>query len=150
LADMLEDHVDALLLRQLANDAFETVLTIVDHVIGTERAGTFRLVIGADGGDNRAAHALGKLDRGGTNAGAARVDQDRFARLEPGVVEQHVLDRAKGNGCDGSADLVNAGRCGYEKAGGQVDLFLREAIQMEAMDAAHMLAEIITAFAARA
>ena len=46
----------------------------------------------ADRGDDGAADRLRHLDRGGADARAAGMDQNGFARLELGIVEQHVLD----------------------------------------------------------
>jgi hypothetical protein len=74
-ADMFEHDIDALLLRQLAHDALEAVLAVVDDVIGAERPGRFDLGVGTDGGDDRAAHLLGKLDRRRADARAAGMDR---------------------------------------------------------------------------
>src|SRR5690606_36879457 len=109
---MLEHHVDALLGGELAHHALEAVLAVVDDVVGAERPGLVDLVVGANGGDDRAAHALCKLDRGRADAGAAGMDEDGLAGLELRIVEQHVLDRAEGDGRDRRADLVDAGRGG--------------------------------------
>src|SRR5690606_33580441 len=61
-ADMLEDDVDAALLRQLADDALEALLAIVDHVVGAERLRLLALLVAADGRDDGGADALGELD----------------------------------------------------------------------------------------
>ena len=97
LADMFEDDIDALLLGQLAGHALETVLAVVDDVIGAKGLRLFDLVVGADGGDHRAADLLGKLDRRRANAGTAGVNENGFAGLKLGIVEQHVLDGAEGH-----------------------------------------------------
>ncbi|MNU96841.1 hypothetical protein D3C71_868930 [compost metagenome] len=39
-------------------------------------------------------------------------------------------------------------RCGHELAGGNIDLFLGKTIEMETVNALHMFAQIVTAFAA--
>src|SRR5690606_12529018 len=67
-----------------------------------------------------------------------------------GIVEQHVFDSAEGDGGDGSADGVHAGRGRNEQAGRQVHGFAGKAVEMETMHAADMLAQIVTAFAAGA
>src|SRR5690606_38459067 len=145
---MLEDDVDALLLRQLADDALEAVLAVVDDVVGAERLRLLDLVVRADGGDDGAAHALGKLDRSGTDAGAAGMDQDRLAGFQLGVVEQHVLDGAEGDGSNGGADLVHSRRSDDQQAGRQVHQLLRKSVEMKAVDATDMLAEIVALLAA--
>lgn len=38
------------------------------------------------------------------------MDEDGFASLQLGIIEQHVLDRAEGDGRDGRADVRHAGR----------------------------------------
>jgi hypothetical protein len=117
---MLENDVDALLLGQLTDDAFETVFTIVDDVIGAERLGLLDLVGRADRGDDGAAHLLGELDRRRTDAGAAGMDQDRLARLESGVVEQHVLDRAEGDGATAAPTASTPGGAGTSRRAGRL------------------------------
>ena len=56
-ADMLEHHVDALLLGELAGDALEAVGLVVDDMVGAERLGLLGLGVVADGGDDGAAQA---------------------------------------------------------------------------------------------
>ncbi len=75
------------------------------------------------------------------------MDQYRLARLELGIVEQHMLNGAKGDGRKGRPDRVHAGGCCHELAGGDVDFFLREAVEMKAVDAADMFAQIVAALA---
>ena len=74
--------------------------------------------------------------------------EDGLAGLELGIVEQHVLDRAEGDWGDGRADISDAGRGGDEQAGGQVDQFLRKAVEMKAMHAADIFAQIVALLAA--
>src|ERR1700722_1386397 len=89
--DMLENDVDALLARELAHHAFETVRSVIDDVIGTERFCFRRFRVVAHGGDDRAADRLRHLDRDSADAGAASLHQNCLAGLELGVIEQHVL-----------------------------------------------------------
>src|SRR5690606_5330924 len=42
--DMLEDDIDALLLRELADDSLEAVLAVIDDVVGTQRRRLLHLV----------------------------------------------------------------------------------------------------------
>ena len=105
--DVLEHHVDAFLLRELAHGALEAVGAVVDHVIGAQRLGLLRLGIIADRGDDRAADRLGHLDRGRADARAAGMHQHGLACLEAGIVEQHVLhgrERDRGAGRVGERD----------------------------------------------
>ena len=61
-------------------------------MVGAQRF-DFRGFFGAaDGGDDGAADRFGDLHRDAADAGAAGLDQDRFARLQLRVIEQHVLD----------------------------------------------------------
>lgn len=78
------------------------------------------------------------------------MDQDRFAGLELGIVEQHVLDRAEGDGRQCRTDRIDAGRGRNQQARRQINLLLCETIEMEAVHAGNMFAEIIAAFAAGA
>src|SRR5690606_207244 len=135
---------------QLSNDTFEPLFAIVDDVIGAERGGLFHLVIGADRGNDRASHALGELDRRRAYARAAGMDEDGLAGLKLRIIEQHVLDRTECYGSDSRTDLVHAGRRRHEQPGRQVHLLLRETIEMEAMYAGDMLAEIVAALTAGA
>jgi hypothetical protein len=147
-ADVFEDDIDAALLGQLADNALEAVFAVIDDVIGAKSLGRLDLGVGPNGGDHRAADFLGELDRSRADAGAACMDQDGFARLELCVVKQHVLDRAEGDGRDRGAHSADAGRCRNQKSCRQIDLFLGEAVEMEAVHTADMFAEIVAAFAA--
>ena len=64
------------------------------------------------------------------------------------IVEQHVLDRAEGDRHDRRADRVDAGRGGHQQPRRQVDLLLGEAVEVEAVHAADVLAEIVALLAA--
>ncbi len=105
---MLEHDVDALLGGELADGAFEAIGAIVDDVIGAERARLLRLGVVADRRDHGASDRLGHLDGDGADAGAAGVHEHGLARLQPGIVEQHVLhrrerDRRAGGVAEGDA-----------------------------------------------
>jgi hypothetical protein len=78
------------------------------------------------------------------------MDEDGLARLQLGVVEQHVLDGAEGDRRDRRADRVDAFRGRDEQARRQVDQFLRETVEVEAVHAADILAQIVAALAAGA
>src|SRR5713226_1704811 len=96
-ADVLEYDIDAFLGGDLAHRALETVGAVIDHVISAQGLGLFRLGVVADGGDDRAADRLRHLDCDGADAGAAGMHEHGLARLELGVVEQHVLHGCKRN-----------------------------------------------------
>ena len=76
------------------------------------------------------------------------MHKDRLAGLQPGIVEQHVLDRAEGDGRDGRGDRVDARRGRDQQPRRQVDLLLREAVEMEAMHAADIFTKIVAALPA--
>ena len=61
-----------------------------------------------------------------------------------------MLNRAEGDRRDGRTDSVDARRGGHQQAGGKVDLLLREAVEMETVHAADMLAQIVALLAAGA
>src|SRR5690606_9896483 len=140
---MLEHHVHALLSRQLAHDALEPVLAIVDDMVRTKRLGLIYLVVRAHRRDDRATHALCKLDRRGPDARAAGMNEDGFSGFELCVVKQHVLDGAESYRCDGRSHGVNAGRRRHKQPGRNIYLFLGEAIEMETVNSGHMFAQIV-------
>ena len=78
---MLEHHVDALLVGQLAGDRLEPFLAVVDDMVGAERLYAVDLGIVADRGDDGAVDRLGHHDGDGSNAGAAGVHQHGFTGL---------------------------------------------------------------------
>jgi hypothetical protein len=145
---VLEHHVDPLALRQPAHLALEPFGAVVDDVIGAERLGLRALFVVADGGDDRAADRLCHLDGGRADAGTAGVDQHRFARLQPRIVEQHVLDGAEGDGRAGG--VLEGDTVGHrdDEAGLHVHGFAREAVEVESHDPSHVLAQIVAALAA--
>ncbi len=140
---MLEHHVDPLLFSDLAGLVLETILTIVDDVVGAERfhAVDFRII--TDGGDDGAADRLGHHDGDGSDAGAAGMHQHGFAGLQFRIVEQHVLH---GRECDrraGSVKLADAVRHRNHQPFRQIDEFAGETIDMEAHNAGDILAKIV-------
>ena len=148
-ADMLEHHVDALLVGELARDRLEPVGAVVDDVVGAERLGLLRLVVVADRGDDGAADRLRHLDRGGADAGAAGLHQDGLARLELGVVEQHVLDGARTRSARRRRRAcATPFGTGIDQPRRHVEQVAGEAVDMEAHDAGDVLAEIVAALAA--
>src|SRR6185436_2089064 len=71
-----------------------------------------------------------------------------FARLEPGVVEQHVLYRRKGDRRAGGIAQRHPRGHRHHQARRHVDEIAGEAIDVEAHDAADVLAQIVAALAA--
>ena len=86
--------------------------------------------------------------RCGADAGAAGVDKHRFARLEPGIVEQHVLDGGEGDGGAGGVVRGDILRHADQQPRGDVHQLLREAVEMEAHHTADILAKIVAPLAA--
>src|SRR5690606_4668577 len=72
------------------------------------------------------------------------------ARFKFGIVEQHVFDRAEGDGGDCCTDFMDAGRGGDEETGRKVDFFLRKTVEMETVHARDMVAQIVATLAAGA
>ena len=147
---MLEHHVDAFPFRELADLAFEALGPVVDDVVGPERFRAAALLVVADGREHRAADRLRHLDRGGADAGAAGMDEDRFAGLEAGVVEQHVLHRAEADRRARRLLERHPLRHRDDEPLGPVDERTRKAVEVEAEDAGDVLAEIVAAFPAGA
>ena len=78
------------------------------------------------------------------------MDEDGFAGLELGVVEQHVLHGAEADRRAGRLLEGHAFRHRDDEALGPVDQLAGEAVEMEAHDAGDVLAEIVAALAAGA
>ncbi len=76
------------------------------------------------------------------------MDQDRFAWLELGVVEQHMLDCAERDRRERCRYRIDTRRCWNQLTGRNIDLFLRKAIEMEAVDTGHILTQIVATFTA--
>ena len=76
------------------------------------------------------------------------MDENGFAGLELGIVEQHVLDGRERDRRAGGVAHRHARRRLDDQALRHVDEFAREAVDVKAHDAAHVLAEIVAAFAA--
>src|SRR3984885_10213560 len=147
-ADMLEGDVDTLFAGELAHRGFEAIGAIIDDVIGAERLGLFTFGIVADGGEHGGADGFGHFDRAGADAGAAGLDQDRFAGLQLGIVEQHVLHGAEGDRRAGGVAETHIVRHFHHEPRRHVDEIAREAVDMEAHDAADVLTQIVAAFLA--
>src|ERR1700751_5297369 len=148
-ADMFESNIDALFAGQFAHDAFKTVGAIIDDVIGADRFGFFRFCVIAHRGDYSAADRFGHFDRGGADAGAAGLDQYRLARLELGIVEQHVLYRAERDRCAGGVAIGHIVGNRYDQPGRHVQEVAGKAVDMETHNASNVLAEIIATGAER-
>src|SRR5262249_2784732 len=147
-AHVLEYHVDAFFGRDLAHDAFEALRAIIDHVIGAQRLGLFRLGIVADRGDHRATDRLCHLDGDGADAGTAGMHQHALTRLEAGIVEQHVLHRCKGDRCAGGVAPGDPVGNRYDKTRRRIDEIAGEAVDVKAHDAADIFTQIVAALLA--
>jgi hypothetical protein len=146
-ADMLENDVDALLLGDLPDLVLEAVVTVVDKVIRAERPGPFQLGVFAGGRDDRATDCLGHLDRDAADAGAARMNQNGFARLQLRVVKEHVLDGAEGDRRASRIARADARRDRDHQPFRHVHQFAPKTVDMKAEDAADVFAEIVAAIA---
>ncbi len=78
------------------------------------------------------------------------MDEDRFAGLQLGVVEQHVLHRAEGDRRAGGVLERNAVRRRNDEPGRHVETLAREAVDVEAHHAADGFAQVVAALAAGA
>src|SRR5262247_2685458 len=147
-AHVLEYHVDALFGCDLAHGAFEALGAIIDHVIGAQRLGLFRLGIVADGGDDGATDRLCHFDGDGADAGTAGMHQHALARLELGIVEQHMLHRCKGDRRAGGIAPGDPVGHRYHKARRHIDEIAGEAVDVKAHDAADVFTQIVAALPA--
>src|SRR4029077_1982223 len=145
---MFEDDINTFFCGELASDALEAFGLVVDDVVSAQRSGFFCLRVVADCRNNRAAEGLRHLDGDRTDAGAACMHQNGFARFELGVVEQHVLDGTKGNRRARRVSQRNAGRYRDHQACGEVYQVTSKAVDMKAHDAADILAKVVAAFTA--
>ena len=94
---MLENHVDATPGGQFAHPTFESLGLVVDDVVRPEGCRFRGLLVTSHSRDNRGTSRLRELYRGATDAAAACMHENGFARLQLGIVKQHVFDRAE---CD--------------------------------------------------
>ena len=76
------------------------------------------------------------------------MHQNGFARLELGIVEQHVLDGAESDRRAGGIAQRHAVRHRHDQPRRHVDEIAREAVDVEAHDAADVFAQIVAALAA--
>src|ERR1700732_997643 len=140
---MFEHDVDALLPGDLAGLVLETVLAIIDDVVGAERPHAVELAVIADGGDDSATDRFGHHDCDGSNPGATGMHEHGFARLQFRVVEQHVLDGGKCDRRAGGVAFVDAVRYRYHQPLRHVEDFARETVDMEAHNAGDVLTKIV-------
>src|SRR6185437_2881852 len=145
---MLERNIDALLAGELADNGLEPVGAVIDDMIGAERPRFLDLGIVADRGEDGAAYRLCHPDGGRADAGAAGLHQDAFARLELGVVEQHVLDGGEGDRRASGVAKAHARRHCDDEPCRHVDPIASKAIDVETHHAADIFAQIVTALAA--
>ena len=88
---------------------------------------------------------FGDLHGDGADAGAARVHQDRFARLQSGVIEQHVLDGRIGDAHAGGVFHFDAVGDFHHQPRRMVGDVLSPAVDVETADAEDVFAEIVAA-----
>src|ERR1035438_1109589 len=89
-SDVLDDDVDAFLVRDLADFVGNLLLVVVDAEVGAERASLFEFCFVACGGDDAAAKHFGDLDSGDAHAGACAQHQHRLSGAYCGESDQHV------------------------------------------------------------
>ena len=148
-ADVLEHHVDALLVGELARDRLEPLLAVVDDVIGAERLGLCGLLVVADRGDDGAADRLGHLDRDRADAGAAGLHQDGLARLRAWRCRTACARRSKTRSARRRRRAwLTPLRHRDDEPRRQVQPVAREAVDVEAHDAGDVFAQIVAALAA--
>src|SRR3989304_1886997 len=140
-SDVLEHDINADLVRELAHDALEPVFAVVDYMIRAECERFRHLLVVSDCRDDDGADVLGKPDRRGAYARAARVHEYGFSGLELGVVKQHVLDRGECQWRTCSFCGRDSGRHRDRESSRKIVEIARESIDMEAHHAGDVLAE---------
>ena len=145
---MLEDHVDASLGCNLAHNALEAIFAVVDDMIGAQRLGLLRLGIVANCGDDGAADRLCHLDGDRSDAGTTGMHEHALAWLKSGIIEQHVLHGCKGDRRAGGVAQGDALWNRDHQTRRHIDEIAGEAVDVEAHDAADVLAEIVATLAA--
>ena len=96
-----DDDVHALIVRQALGLLVEGRFLVQDGVVGAEGLGPLGLFLGADRRQDGGALPLGQLDGRRADASAARMDEDRLARLDLRLVEQGVPGRHEDDGDSG-------------------------------------------------
>jgi hypothetical protein len=112
-------------------------------VVGAERLRLGAFLVVAGGRDHRAADRLRDADRRRADARPRGLHQHRLAGQQLRIVEQHVLDRAEGDGGAGRVLEGDALRHLHQQAGGDVGDLPREAVDVEAGDARDLLAQVV-------
>ena len=87
---MLDHHVDAAPLGELANRLGDVFAVVIDGEIRAQGEGFGQFLLAAGGGNDPAMEHLGDLDGGRTDAAGRRQHQHILARLEARAGDEHV------------------------------------------------------------
>ena len=88
LTNVVEDHIDAAVLRLGKHNLGEVVVGVVDRYVGTEFATQRDLLVGAGRREHPGARVDRELDRGRSGTSGRGVDQYRLSSSELGAVEE--------------------------------------------------------------
>ena len=89
-ADEVDHHIHALAVRGLGDHGREVLGAVIDHHIGAKAAHGLALVA-AGGGKHARAQGMGQLHRRRAHAARRRMDQHRFAGLQPCQMAQRFV-----------------------------------------------------------
>jgi hypothetical protein len=114
-ANEVLDHLDAAAAGKSEDLLDEVMGPVVDAVVSAKRAAAIDLLGRAGGEEDGGAHVLGHLDRGGADAAAAGVDQDRFPALKITKPEDGLVRSGKNLDHGGRLDEAPGTRHGQSK-----------------------------------
>ena len=118
-------------------------------MVGAEFQRLVCLGVAADGRDHLGPSCPSQLDCCRADAASASLYQDRLTDFQLGVVEQHVLGRAKRHRGAGSGECGEAVRYRDDVTHRYVHQFPAEPVNMKAVYAADVLAQVVASFTAR-
>jgi hypothetical protein len=98
--NVFDDNIDAAIVGEATHLLGDGHDEVVDDFVSAEFAGLGKFFVGAGGGDDAGTEELGDLNGGAAYTASGSENQDRFAGLKLGAVDEHV-PRGEENERDG-------------------------------------------------